>query len=239
MLEIRWLVDVDFAAVERANYYGTQRRIDEGTRTFVASKSVQPRKKRAREDGGSAVCALIGRGGDYRSGVRLMRGDERAEMLGSETRLIARDEESAGGLRSANVQFAKTSANGCGDALLPIVVEDGNGILKIDAGADGGEMRAKHNQKRMRLSFARNAQGALKQRFPADSDELLGLAKATAFSSGEKNGGDSHRYECKSAFLTARWRSARLKEHLFHFSAGERRLRDRRDMRLGRGVRRG
>lgn len=239
MLEIGRFVDIDFAAGERANHHGTQRRIDEGTRTFVAFKSMQLRKKLAGEDGGSAIRSLIGRRGDCRSGMRLMRGDERAEMCGSETRLIARDEKSAGVLGSARIQFAKTSANGCGDAPLPILVEDGNGILKIDACADGGEMRAKHDQKRMRLSLARNAQGALKQQFPADGDELLGLAKASAFSSGEKNGRDGHRYECKSAFLTARWRSARLKKHWLHFSAGERRLRDRRDGLHRRGVRRG
>lgn len=66
----------------------------------------------------------------------MMGSDERAEMFGGEPRLVTGDEQSAGGLRSAKVKFTKAGANGRGDALLPIAVEDGDGILKIDLCAD-------------------------------------------------------------------------------------------------------
>lgn len=136
MFEIGGLVDVNFTAVEWASNDRAQCRVDEHTGSLVALQSTQLRKERPRENGGSAACALIGRRGDCRSSMRMMGSDERAEMLGGEPRLVTGDEQSAGGLRSAQVELAKASANGRGDALLPVAVEDGNGILKIDLCAD-------------------------------------------------------------------------------------------------------
>lgn len=94
--------------------------------------------------------------------------------------------------------------DGSGNAKLPCIVENRNGILKINACANGREVCAKDDENRACTSLAGHAHSALKQYFPADGEELLGLAQAAAFSSGEQDGGYSHRQKCNAILLTVR-----------------------------------
>jgi hypothetical protein len=101
--------------------------------------------------------------------------------------------------------------------LLPLVIENRDGILKVDAGADGCKVRAEYDQNRMRTRFASNPHGAFQQQFPVVGDELLGLAQAVAGSSGQEDGGDGHLHKCSAAVLTAKLRKGKTEDTFLLF----------------------
>ena len=211
--KVSGLVDVDFASCHVDFHHAGGLCGDYRSRSLVTTECEKLRKKAAGNDGRRAARSGVGRSRDCGRRVRLKCGNESAKMGRREARLIAGHQQCAQRSGRTDFELAEASVNGCGDSLLPRLVEDGDGVLKIDTGTDGREMRTEDHKQRTDAGFASHAHGALKKHLPADGDKLLGLAQAAAFSGSEQDGGDGHRHKCISATLTATSRIGKLKRY--------------------------
>jgi hypothetical protein len=57
-------------------------------------------------------------------------------------------------------------------------------------------MGSEDHEHRIGAGFGGLANGALKERFTVEHEQLLGLAKAAAGSGGKNDAGNSHGYQC-------------------------------------------
>jgi hypothetical protein len=80
--------------------------------------------------------------------------------------------------------------DGCGDALLPISIEDLQRISPIDGGVNGVEVGAENGEDGLCTCFEREANGALQQGLAFMDQQLLWLAKAPARARGKDDGRD-------------------------------------------------
>ena len=191
--EIVRLVDVQFASGQRDGNQRAGRIHQQGACPLVAAKREELRKCGAGKHGRNTEDAGVGGGHNRGRRLRTERVHQRAQVLCSQMRLIAAEDEGAG---CSRIQRVQAGVNGTRDSLLPFTVDQDAGRRGLEGRTNRFSMRAEDSEDRRCAGFAGEANCPGEQRFAVQQEQLLGLAEAAAGAGGENDGGNGHPDQC-------------------------------------------
>jgi len=154
-------VDIDLSARKRKFDSGAGWIAKEETSTLVPAQCVKIDECAARKDGWNSARSGIGRSDTTRRSLRAEGLKQCAQVVGSEKRLIACQNQRAGNVGDEAFQRANAGMDGSCDSLTPCAIDHWHHILFGNGRPDLFVVCAEDHKQRVGACFLRQTHGAL------------------------------------------------------------------------------